>query len=63
MHDKTKGVAGYTEYFCYVLSGKLTSEDGSYLLFVVLVYTYAGHSLSGICVKLSSVVVLRRIDE
>ena len=29
---KNGGVAGYTEYFCYVLSGKLTSEDGSYLM-------------------------------
>ena len=33
---KNGGVAGYTEYFCYVPSGKLTSEDGSYLLFAVL---------------------------
>ena len=34
---KNGGVAGYTEYFCYVLSGKLTNEDGSYLFNAVLV--------------------------
>ena len=33
---KNGGVAGYTEYFCYVLSGKLTNEDGSYLFNAVL---------------------------
>ena len=33
--QKNGGVAGYTEYFCYVLSGILTSEDGSYLMVAV----------------------------
>ena len=34
---KNGGVVGYTEHFCYVLSGKLTSENGSYLMDAVLV--------------------------
>lgn len=35
---KNEDVAVYTEYFCYVLSGKLTSEEADYLFVGVPVY-------------------------